>query len=82
MVNRVLVAFNLVSVLFLTSGILMLIFALTGKRISDEEPTEDNVIQSILYRQSPLNGEFHDVPRFFRFMLSRNTTGEDMSTVI
>ena len=58
MVNRVLVAFNLFSVLFLTSGVLMLIYALNGKRLSDAEPTEDNVIQAILFRKCPLNGMF------------------------
>ena len=57
MANRVLVAFSFFSVLFLTSGILLLIYALTGKRSSDAEPTEDNVIQSILYRQCPLDGK-------------------------
>ena len=58
MVNQVLVAFNLFSVLFLTSGVLMLIYALNGKRISDADPTEDNVIQGILFRKCPLNGTF------------------------
>ena len=51
MVNQVLVAFNLFSVLFLTSGVLMLIYALNGKRLSDAEPTEENVIQAILFRK-------------------------------
>ena len=36
----------------------MLIFASAGKQESDAEPTEDNVIQSILYRQIPLDGKF------------------------
>ena len=57
MANRVLVAFSFFSILFLTSGILLLIYALTGKRWSNAEPTEDNVIQSILYRQCPLDGK-------------------------
>lgn len=62
MVNRVLLAFTFFSILFLTSGILLLIYALTGKRWSDAEPTEDNVIQSILYRQCPLDGKHIPYP--------------------
>ena len=74
MVNRVLVAFNLFSVLFLTSGILMIIYALTGKRVSGAEPTEDNVIEAILYRKCPLDGTY--ICRFSAcsfFLSVRNT---------